>query len=154
MIIKDLKIFSQNICKNYLLIETILENNKNFDILFIQELPWLVIKSIPSTTSVEGDEVVSMPFYPFWITIARYSNNYYAHSRDLTYINSKLISSCFSLRKDIYNHKDINLVSFIFFLLNVYSNNHQTALKYLKNTEVKLNNVIIMMGNFNIRDSD
>jgi len=38
MIIKDLKISSQNVCKNHLLTETILENNKNFNILFIQEL--------------------------------------------------------------------------------------------------------------------
>ena len=37
MILKDLKIFSQNVHKNYLLTNLILENNKNFDIVFIQE---------------------------------------------------------------------------------------------------------------------
>jgi len=34
-----LKIFSQNACKNKLLIDILLENNKEFDIIFIQESP-------------------------------------------------------------------------------------------------------------------
>ena len=38
MILKFLKIFSQNICKNKLLSNTILENNKDFKILFIRNL--------------------------------------------------------------------------------------------------------------------
>ena len=40
------------------------------------------------------------------------------------------------------------------FLINVYSDNHQSALKYLKNTKVNLNDVLIMTGDFNIRDND
>ena len=35
MIIKPLKKISQNVCKNNLLTDIILENNKNFDITFI-----------------------------------------------------------------------------------------------------------------------
>ena len=75
------------------------------------------------------------------------------------YINSRLISFSFLFRKDIYNYKDINLVPFansssIHFILSIYSDNHQLALKYLKDTEVDLNNVIIMSGGFNIRSSD
>jgi len=37
MNLKTLKIFSQNVYKNFVLTDIILENNKNFDILFIQE---------------------------------------------------------------------------------------------------------------------
>ena len=37
MIFKSLKKFSQNIYKNNFLTNTILENNKNFNILFIQK---------------------------------------------------------------------------------------------------------------------
>jgi len=37
MIIKSLKLFSQNVWMNKLLTGMILENNKNFDIVFIQE---------------------------------------------------------------------------------------------------------------------
>ena len=38
--------------------------------------------------------------------------------------------------------------------MNVYSDNHQNVLKYLKDTEVNLNNVLIMTGDFNIRDNN
>ena len=37
MIFKDIKIFSQNVHKNSLLINTILEVNSSFNIIFIQE---------------------------------------------------------------------------------------------------------------------
>jgi len=37
MNLKTLKIFSQNVHKNFVLTDIILENNRNFDILFIQE---------------------------------------------------------------------------------------------------------------------
>jgi len=40
------------------------------------------------------------------------------------------------------------------FLINVYSDNQQSTLKYLKNTEVNLNNIIIMTEDFNIRNTD
>ena len=39
MILKSLNFFLQNVYKNRLLTDTILENNKNFNILFIQESP-------------------------------------------------------------------------------------------------------------------
>ena len=37
--------------------------------------------------------------------------------------------------------------------MNVYSDSSHTALKYLKDTEVNLSNLLIMAGDFNIRDS-
>jgi len=37
--------------------------------------------------------------------------------------------------------------------MNVYSNSSHSALKYLKNTEVNIDNVFLMTGDFNIRDS-
>jgi len=37
--------------------------------------------------------------------------------------------------------------------MNVYSDSFYLALKYLKDTEVNINNLLIMTGNFNIRDS-
>jgi len=81
------------------------------------------------------------------------------HSRVLTYINIRLIKLWFSLRKDIFNHKSINLISFfncgiICFIINVYLDNQQSTLKHLKNTEINLNNILIMTENFNIRDNN
>ena len=37
--------------------------------------------------------------------------------------------------------------------MNIYLDLSQTALKYLKDTEVIINNILIMMGNFNICDN-
>ena len=78
--------------------------------------------------------------------------------RVVTYINIRLSSFCFSLYKDIYNHRDISLISFsnnnsIFFLINVYLDSSQSALKYLKDTKANINNVLVMTGDFNIRDN-
>ena len=40
-----------------------------------------------------------------------------------------------------------------FYILNICSDSSHLALKYLKDTEVNINNVLLMMGDFNIRDS-
>jgi len=37
--------------------------------------------------------------------------------------------------------------------MNVYSDSSHTALKYLKDTEANIDNIILMTGDFNIRDS-
>ena len=37
--------------------------------------------------------------------------------------------------------------------MNVYSDSSHTALKYLKDTKVNINNIVLMTGDFNIRDS-
>ena len=64
----------------------------------------------------------------------------------------------FSLQNNILNHRDVLYISFfnqgsIFFLINMYSDLSQLALKYLKDTEVNISNVLIIIGDFNIRDS-
>ncbi len=40
------------------------------------------------------------------------------------------------------------------FLINIYSDNQQSACKYLKNTQVNLNNVLIITRDFNIRNNN
>ena len=40
-----------------------------------------------------------------------------------------------------------------YFIMNVYSDSFHTALKYLKDIEVNIDNVLIMTGDFNIRNS-
>ena len=103
-------------------------------------------------------ELVGVLDYPNWLIFSRNLYNKNNSPRVITYINIQLSFFCFSLYKDIYNYRDISLISFfnntlIFFLLNIYSDLSQLALKYLKNTEANINNVIIMTGNFNIRDN-
>ena len=69
------------------------------------------------------------------------------------------ISQGFSLRKNIINYRDINLISFfnnssMCFLFNDYPYDQQSTLKYLKDTEVNLNDILIITGDFNIRDNE
>ena len=96
--------------------------------------------------------------YPNWITFARNPSNNNNFLRVITYINIRLSSLHFLLCKDIFNHRDISLISFLnngvcHYILNVYSDSSHSALKYLKDTEANINNVLLMTGNFNIRDS-
>ena len=40
-----------------------------------------------------------------------------------------------------------------YYIMNIYSNSSHSTLKYLKDTEVNIDNILIMTGDFNIRDS-
>ena len=152
MIIQNLKIFSQNVHKNSLIINTILETQNHFNIILIQEPPWSEIWKIPSTASCEGKPLMGTCHYPNWISFTRFPSDNNDFPRVITYINIRLSPLCFLLCKDI------SLISFLnnnvcHYILNVYSDSSHLAVKYLKDTEVNINNVLLMMGNFNIRDS-
>ena len=158
MICKDIKIFSQNICKNSLLINTILKIYSSFDIIFIQELSWSSIHFIPNSSNCKGDTLVGVVNHPNWLTFVRSNTSETDYPRVVAYINIRLSSFCFSLCKDIIDHRVILLISFfnkgdLFWLMNVYSDSFHSDLKYLKDTKVNLHNLLIITGDFNIRDS-
>ena len=122
-------------------------------------MPWSAICSISSSTSKEGNKIIDTPNYFNWITFLRHSSKNNNYPRVISYINICLSHLYFSLCKDIFNHRDICCFSFfnngdIFFIINIYSDNNQSALKYLKDTEAKITNVLIITGDFNIRDSN
>jgi len=158
MILKNLKIFSQNVRKNNFLINTVLEVNQSFDIIFIQELSWTTLRTIPVSENCEGVPLVGISNHPNWLTFAREPCLTNDSSRVIIYINIRLSLFCFSLQKDIINHRDILLAFFfnnnvIFWIMNIYSNSFHSTLKYLKDTEVNILNLLIITGDFNIRDS-
>ena len=64
MIGDNLKLYSQNVHKNSLIINTVLKTESLFNIIFIQESPWLVIQSIASYTSCKEEELVRVTYYP------------------------------------------------------------------------------------------
>ena len=143
MIIRNIKIFSQNVQKNNLIVNAILKTKYDFNIIFVQEPSWTTIHSIPSSRNCEGDELVGVPNHPNLLTFSRNSIVDSDFPRVVTYINIRLSSLCFSLQKNLLNHRDILLVFFfnnndIFFLINIYSDSSQSALKYLKDTEVNI----------------
>ena len=58
-------IYSQNVQKNYVLVDSLLESQKDlYDILFIQEPLWNFIQFAPSTLSSGGQEVISALIHP------------------------------------------------------------------------------------------
>ena len=158
IIYDNIKLYSQNVCKNSLIINIILETQLSFDIIFIQEPPWSIIQFIPSSTSCEGDVLVRVLHHPNWTTFARSSVYASESPRIIIYIHIYISSLCFFLWNDIINHRNLSCISFFnqessYFLINVYSDSSQLALKYLKDTEVNINNILVMTGDFNIRDS-
>ena len=65
----------------------------------------------------------------------------------------------FSLRRDLINHCDINVIDFhngqdVNFIINIYSDSNQTALQVLCNNIRNIGIMVVMTGDFNIRDSD
>jgi len=157
MIYNTLKIFSQNVYKNMLTVNTILKTYCYFDIILIQESPWPIICLISSSTYSEEEVLVGAPHHPNWLSFTRPPVTQSDFPRVLAYINICLSSSCFSLCRDIINHRDILLISFFTnnvcsFIMNIYSDVSHSALKYLKDTEMNINNLLIMTSDFNIRD--
>ena len=158
MIIKKLKIFLQNICKNSFIINTLLETLVHFDIILIQKPLWSEIHKIPSTSSCKGEPLMGSNHHPNWISFARILLDDKDFPRVIAYINICLSPLRFFLCKDIINHRDISLISFFnnnicYYILNFYSDLSHSVLKYLKDTEVNIDNVVLMTGDFNIRDS-
>jgi len=160
MIKQSLKIFSQNIRKNKTLTDIILENNKNStDIVFIQEPPRSLIRRVPSHTNPKGNPTFGMPNHPEWTLFTRPDLSQDNYPRVTTYVNKRLSKLRFALHLDIINHQDISILAFhsdcnINFIINIYSNSNQTALHYLQQNIINLEDMIIMTGDFNIRDSD
>ena len=158
MIIRDLRIFSQNIQKNSFIVNTILETQIQFDIIFIQEPPWSKIYKIPSSLNCKGKALMGTTYHPNWLLFTRTPSDRSDSPRVIAYINIHLSSFRFSLHNDIINHRDILLISFLnnhicYYIMNIYSDSSHMALKYLKDTEVYIDNILIMTGDFNIRDS-
>ena len=158
MILENLKIFSQNIRKNNFIIKMILEAHSDFNIIFIQEPSWLFICSILYYDNYEDNLLMGIVNHPNWLIFTRKP----VSSNDLPwvaiFVNIRLLSLCFSLRKDVINHRDILLLSFLnngdsFWIMNVYSDSSHSTIKYLKDTKLNIRNLLIMTGDFNIRNS-
>ena len=64
MNLKSLKILSQNVCKNTLIVQTHLETQKDYDIILIQEPPWSEIRKVLSLSNSEGNPLISTSYHP------------------------------------------------------------------------------------------
>ena len=155
-----LHIYSQNVQKNYVLVDSLLESQKDlYNILFIQEPPWNFIRFTPSTSSPGGQEVIGASIHPEWTQVVRFPQDSEQTPGVMCFIHSRLSRLCFALRRDIVDHRDIQLLSFFNrgrcqFLMNVYSDNLHTAINFLSRKALNIPNLLYMGGDFNIRDAE
>jgi len=112
MILRNLNILSQNVRKNHLIVNTILETQSHFNIILIQEPPWSIICQVPSTVNSEGENFIGVVHHPNWLLFAINPVNKVTSPRVTAYINIRLSPLHFSLYTDIINHPDILLMSF------------------------------------------
>jgi len=132
-----LTIFFQNVQKNKTLTDIILEMRKaNTNVIFIQEPPRFLRRYIPSHTNPEGNPVYGVSLHPNWTLFACYNNNPNNIPRVITYINQQCKKLWFTLRNDIIDHYNINVVLFhngqnLNFIIDVYSDDQQQALQAL-----------------------
>ena len=153
-------IYSQNVRKNYVLLDSLLESQKDlYDILFIQEPPQNFIHSAPFTTASGGDEVVGAPIHPDWTQVVRSPQSSEQIPRVICFIHSRLSRLCFALRRNIVDHRDIQLLSFFNrgrcqFLMNIYSDNLHTAMDFLAKEAPNIPHLLYMGGDFNVRDAE
>ena len=130
MIKNNLKIFSQNVRKNKVLTNIILETQKNSaDVIFIQEPPRSLIWHIPSHSNPMGDPLYGTPNHPEWTLFIRQDTTQENYARVATYVNKRLAKMWFALRLDIINHQDINVLAFhndwdINYIINIYSDSN------------------------------
>ena len=75
----------------------------------------------------------------------------------IAFIHSCLSGLRFSLRRDVINHCNILLLSFFnrrkyYFFINVYLDNHHSAIKFMLDQVIDIPNLLYMDRDFNIRD--
>ena len=136
----------------------ILEVNINFNIIFIQEPSWTTIRSILSSVDCKGVLLLDIANYPNWLTFAREPDMIKECPRVTIFINIRLTSFQFYFHKNIIDDRDILLASFfvsskLFWIMNVYSDSSHSTIKYLKDTEINIHNLLVMIGDFNICNS-
>jgi len=74
MLLKDLKIFLQNVRKNNIIINTTLKVNHDFDIIFIQEPSWTTIRFISSSKNYEDIFLIGVTNHSNWLTFIKESD--------------------------------------------------------------------------------
>ena len=134
--------------------DVFLESNVNlFDIVFIQEPPWRHIRSAPSAHNKEGEDVVGPPMHPAWKLLMRPPQNG-VPPRVIAYVSTRLNSWRPAIRRDLVDHRDLLLLSLflegsITYLLNVYSDEEHTAIRFLADKQDDIPQLDYMGGDFN-----
>ncbi|KAJ3522438.1 hypothetical protein NMY22_g11892 [Coprinellus aureogranulatus] len=157
--IREIRICTFNIAKNFRDLDVFLERNVNdFDVLFIQEPPWQLIRHAPSAVSREGTEVRGAPKHPQWITMVRQPEEG-SRPRVLTYVSQRLAPMRPAYRRELIDDRDVMVVSLYvgsdpIYLMNVYSDDQHRGIELIAGRIESLPQMAIMAGDFNCHSSE
>jgi hypothetical protein len=148
----SIHIISHNVNHSYEHVETLLQTVDIANVLFIQEPPRWLICHMFLTSSDEGKAVMGIPVHPDWSLFENpLSNTVPCVS---TYMHKCLLKLCPALWRDILSHHDLQVIFLRcsgedLFLLNVYNNTYNCAVKCLSEAANFLPNFHFVVGDFN-----
>jgi len=154
------RIFCQNVNRNNLLLESILASSiDDFDIIFIQEPPWRLIRHAPSGVNPEGEPVIGTAIHLDWGLLVCKSdlcNDGADNPQVAVYIHKCLKGLRPGYRWDLIDHWDVLVFSLgwgedLKLLANVYSDDQHTAIRLLYEWTMDWPQLFFMGGDFNCR---
>ena len=152
----QIRVFCQNVNRNYGYMDTLLASlDGMYDLLLIQEPPWAFIRSAPSSSTRDGEDVVGPPISPNWGCVYRQSS-LDDPPRVATYFSHRIKPLRPSYRRDLIDHRDILVLSLGLgmgsaLFANVYSDDNHTAISALHEGAEVWPNLLVMGGDFNVR---
>jgi hypothetical protein len=158
--VETLRIYCQNVgCKHNWTINLLEQMKSQFDILFLQELPWATVRYTTSLTEKDGVPVKGPPIHPDWISL--YPKGFDPaedRPRVLAYINRAIRSIKPKLCSDIVNYRDVMIVTVRghlgpLHLMNMYSDENGSAIRYIEDNLEMFPDLGYMGGDFNFPSS-
>jgi hypothetical protein len=127
----------------------------NYDLLFLQELPWWYIRAAPSSSSRDGTDVIGGPLNPNWGCLVRLSG-LDSPPHVIRYFSNCIANLRPGLRQDLVDHRDILLFSLglgedALYHVNVYSDSQHTTIAWLFDHVLELPGLQLMCGDFNMQ---
>ncbi|KAF8955880.1 hypothetical protein BDZ97DRAFT_1672757, partial [Flammula alnicola] len=156
----EVRVLSWNVARDGMSLDVILSTCTNiYDIIFVQEPPWRHIRTAPSAKTRKGEDVIGAPNHPDWLAMVRAPTTADERPRVMTYVSTRLARYRPSVRRDVIDHPDIQVLSLstsaeTFFLMNVYSDADHGAINWLKAHDTALPRFHFMGGDFNAHAED
>ncbi|KDR65440.1 hypothetical protein GALMADRAFT_17171, partial [Galerina marginata CBS 339.88] len=155
----EIRVLTYNVAKNALALDVCLTTLVEiYDVIFVQEPPWRVVRQAPSPTSRKGEDVIGTSNHPAWILMFCPQPVGVA-PRCIAFVSKGLVLLRPSLRRDLIDSRDIVLISLysgrdIFNIMGVYSDADHTAIKLLAGKAYSLPPLMYMGGDFNCHSSE
>ncbi|TFK22183.1 Pol-like protein Pol-1, partial [Coprinopsis marcescibilis] len=157
----EIRTMTFNIAHNYMHLDALLESSKeDFEILFVQELPWQTVRRAPSMATREGEAMIGAPNHPNWVSMVRWSGeDENTRPRVMAYVSRRLAPLRPSMQSDILSHCNIIFMSLfrqqeVFTLCGIYSDEASTAIRLLDRLKESLSPCVYMAGDFNCHSKD